>query len=115
MSSFVSVQTADGPIMPDCVVVLDPSTGMAFGSESVPFHVSGPLSDSQMRASPVNVSSVTKDSLNNVFDLSSCSHVYVYASGLLTTDSATDGTHTWVKTYSYTSGVLTGESAWVKQ
>ena len=56
------------------------------------------------------------DSSATVFDPSSCSHVYAYnASGLVTTDTATDGTATWVKTYSYTGANLTGETKWVKQ
>jgi hypothetical protein len=38
-----------------------------------------------------------------------------YSAGLLVTDTATDGTSTWVKTYTYTSGNLTGETKWVKQ
>jgi len=33
----------------------------------------------------------------------------------VTTDTATDGTATWVKTYSYTGANLTGETKWVKQ
>jgi len=43
-------------------------------------------------------------------------HVYGYdASGNLVTDTWTVGYATWVKTYSYTSGNLTGETDWVKQ
>lgn len=43
-------------------------------------------------------------------------HTYGYdGSGNLTTDTFTNGTTTWVKTYTYTSGNLTGESAWVAQ
>jgi hypothetical protein len=44
-----------------------------------------------------------------------CSHTYSYSDNQLVTDTATDGVHTWVKTYSYTSGNLTGETAWVCQ
>ncbi|TXT39209.1 MAG: hypothetical protein FD135_2359 [Comamonadaceae bacterium] len=45
-----------------------------------------------------------------------CSHVYGYdETGKLITDTATDGINTWIKTYSYTAGNLTGETKWVKQ
>ena len=37
------------------------------------------------------------------------------ASGNLKTITATDGTNTWVQTYTYAGGLLTGISAWVKQ
>jgi hypothetical protein len=56
------------------------------------------------------------DSTGALFNPDACSHVYAYnASGLVTTDTATDGTATWVKTYSYTGANLTGETKWVKQ
>jgi hypothetical protein len=43
-------------------------------------------------------------------------HVYTYnGDGTLATDTITDGVGTWVKTFTYTTGNLTGESAWVKQ
>lgn len=48
-------------------------------------------------------------------DLDACVRTYAYTNGLLTTDTATDGSNTWVKTYSYTAGVLTGETKWVRQ
>jgi len=55
------------------------------------------------------------DSTGQPFNPDSCAHTYGYSAGLLVTDTATDGTSTWVKTYSYTSGNLTGETKWVKQ
>ena len=55
------------------------------------------------------------DSTGKPFSPDACTHVYGYSAGLLVTDTATDGTSTWVKTYSYTSGNLTGETKWVKQ
>ena len=55
------------------------------------------------------------DSTGKPFSPGSCAHVYGYSAGLLVTDTATDGTTSWVKTYSYTSGNLTGETKWVKQ
>ena len=51
------------------------------------------------------------------FDPDECSHTYGYdGSGNLITDLATapDGIK-YLKTYTYTSGTLTGESLWVKQ
>jgi hypothetical protein len=56
------------------------------------------------------------DDTGSAFDPDACSHVYAYnASGLVTTDTATDGTATCVKTHSYTGANLTGETKWVKQ
>ena len=55
------------------------------------------------------------DSTGASFSPDACAHTYTYSSGLLTTDTATVGAATWVKTYTYTSGVLSAESKWVKQ
>jgi len=44
-----------------------------------------------------------------------CDHTYGYTSTNLTTDTITDGTTTWVKTYTYSGSTLTNESGWVKQ
>ena len=55
------------------------------------------------------------DSTGQPFSPDACAHTYSYSAGLLVTDTATDGTSTWVKTYSYTSGNLTDETKWVKQ
>lgn len=55
------------------------------------------------------------DSTGQPFNPDSCAHTYGYSAGLLVTDTATDGASAWVKTYSYTSGNLTGETKWVKQ
>ena len=55
------------------------------------------------------------DSTGQPFSPDACAHTYGYSAGLLVTDTATDGASTWVKTYSYTSGNLTGETKWVKQ
>lgn len=55
------------------------------------------------------------DSTGQPFDPDACAHTYAYTDGLLTTDTATDGAASWVKTYTYTSGVLSAESKWVKQ
>lgn len=49
-------------------------------------------------------------------DPAGLAHVYTFnGDGTPNTDTATNGQYTWVKTYSYTSGVLTGESVWVRQ
>ena len=77
----------------------------------------------QLDAAPVQVAATTAipttesvmDSTGQPFNPDSCAHAYGYSAGLLVTDTATDGTSTWVKTYSYTSGNLTGETKWVKQ
>lgn len=55
------------------------------------------------------------DSTGQPFSPGSCAHAYGYSAGLLVTDTATDGTTSWVKTYSYTLGKLTGETKWVRQ
>lgn len=55
------------------------------------------------------------DSTGQPFNLDACAHTYDYRAGLLVTDTATDGTTSWVKTYSYTLGNLTGETKWVRQ
>lgn len=54
------------------------------------------------------------DSTGQAFVPSACAHTYGYSNGLLTTDTATDGATTWVKTYTYTAGNLTGETKWVR-
>lgn len=43
-------------------------------------------------------------------------HAYTYdTSGNLATDTVTDGTSTWVRTYLWNSGAQTSDSGWVKQ
>ncbi len=50
------------------------------------------------------------------FDTDALPHAYTYnTSGNVLTDTCTNGTNTWVKTYTYTGSNLTSESAWVKQ
>lgn len=50
------------------------------------------------------------------FDPNSAAHAYGYnPDGTLATDTATWGGLTFVKSFTYTAGQLTGESAWVKQ
>lgn len=48
-------------------------------------------------------------------DLGTMPHTLGYTAGLLTTDTVTDGTNSWVQTLTYTAGTLTGTSRWVKQ
>lgn len=53
---------------------------------------------------------------NYILDPSAFPHTYGYdGSNNLITDTFSDGTSTWVKTFTYTSGNMTGESNWVKQ
>lgn len=66
-------------------------------------------------AGAVPTSAATTDSTGLAFAPVDCAHTYGYSAGLLVTDTATNGANTWVKTYSYTAGVLTGETKWVKQ
>lgn len=43
-------------------------------------------------------------------------HKYTYdTSGNLVTDTVTDGTSTWVRTYTWSNGYQTEDSGWVKQ
>lgn len=66
---------------------------------------------------PVMASAAERDSAGGRFEPSACTYTYGYnANGLIVTDTATDGTSTWVKTYTYNaSAQLTGETQWVKQ
>lgn len=71
-------------------------------------------SDSEMPQG-IAITGAVKDSAGKYFNPDSCSHAFAYASGNLVTDTATDGTSVWVKTFGYTSGVLTSETKWVRQ
>ena len=73
------------------------------------------LTDAQLRATAIPTTESVMDSTGQSFNPDSCAHAYGYSAGLLVTDTATDGATSWVKTYSYTSGNLTGETKWVKQ
>ena len=77
--------------------------------------VSKVVMDAQLRATAIPTAESVMDSTGQPFSPDACTHTYGYSAGLLVTDTATDGTSTWVKTYSYTSGDLTGETKWVKQ
>jgi hypothetical protein len=60
--------------------------------------------------------SLSRDSSGNWIDVDAASHAYTYnPDGTLATDTASNGPDTWVKTYTYTAGNLTGETKWVKQ
>lgn len=59
---------------------------------------------------------VTDSSGRYWFDPDSLAHTYAYnGSGQLTTDTVTDGSSTWVKTYTWSGSTMTNESEWVKQ
>lgn len=90
---YVSVPGATRPLAPQAVVLLNPATGQ-----------------------PYAPAIVATDSAGTPINPDAWSHTYAYdATGQLTTDTATDGTATWVKTYSYTNSRLTAETRWVKQ
>jgi hypothetical protein len=92
MSEFIDVPGATRTLSPQAVVLLDPATGLPYaGGGLVP------------------------DSTGALFNPDACSHVYGFTGGDLTTDTATDGVGTWVKTFGYTGGLLTSETKWVKQ
>lgn len=100
------------------VVVVNPANSAAVATES---RGSGAVDANTTRVtlatdSPaVRTADTVLDSTGQPFSPDACVHTYGYSAGLLVTDTATDGTSTWVKTYSYTSGNLTGETKWVKQ
>ena len=102
MSAYYN--SADGQ-QPQGVVIVNTATGAA----------TTPLTDAQLRATAIPTTESVMDSTGQPFSPDACTHTYGYSAGLLVTDTATDGTSTWVKTYSYTSGDLTGETKWVKQ
>ena len=102
MSAYYN--SADGQ-QPQGVVIVNTTTGAA----------TTPLTDAQLRATAIPTAESVMDSTGQPFSPDACTHTYGYSAGLLVTDTATDGTTTWVKTYSYTSGDLTGETKWVKQ
>jgi hypothetical protein len=98
-----------GDRMPEGVLLVDATTGLP-----VPTLAQG-LTRTQLDAAPVRTADTVQDSTGQPFSPDACTHTYGYSAGLLVTDTATDGASTWVKTYSYTSGNLTGETKWVKQ
>lgn len=102
MSAYYN--SADGQ-QPQGVVIVNTTTGAA----------TTPLTDAQLRATALLTTESVMDSTGQPFSLDACAHAYGYSAGLLVTDTATDGATSWVKTYSYTSGNLTGETKWVKQ
>lgn len=56
------------------------------------------------------------DSGGQQFDPDSLAQTFAYnGDGTLNYIQATDGVSTWRQTYTYTAGVLTGVSAWVRQ
>ena len=108
------------------VVVIDPATGEAgahgltdaqLRASAVPVSLAATpgLTDAQLRATAIPTINAVIDSTGQPFSPGSCAHTCDYSAGLLVTDTATDGTSTWVKTYSYTLGKLTGETKWVRK
>lgn len=90
---FVNTPGLNRPLAPQAVVLLNPATGAAYAAGT----------------------STVADSTGIAFAPADCAHTYGYNSlQQLVTDTATDGVSTWVKTYTYTAGKLTGETKWVK-
>lgn len=109
-----SESLTDAQLRAAAIPVTGPATDAQLRTSPLP--VSGPLTDAQLRATIVPVAnSPAIDSTGAAFNPDACSHAYGYAAGLLVTDTATNGAASWVKTYSYTAGTLTGETKWVKQ
>ena len=78
--------------------------------------VNNPGSTRLLQPQGVAVIGSVKDSIGQFFNPGDCSVAYGRdANGNITTETATDGINVWVKTYTWTSGVLTAESKWVKQ
>lgn len=62
------------------------------------------------------VSPMVRGSDGTALDLESWAHSYARnGDGTMQYDQVTDGTNSWRKTYSYTAGKITSETAWVKQ
>lgn len=56
-----------------------------------------------------------RDSAGDLIFPDDYSQTIAYTNGLPTSFTFTDGTSTWVKTLTYTNGVITTEGQWVKQ
>lgn len=72
-------------------------------------------SSGALRVSGTVASGGVVDDEGTTIDVDSMSHVLGYTAGNLTTDTVTDGVDTWVQTFTYTDGVVTAISEWVKQ
>ena len=106
MGQVVGNQDGVGYRTVDAVASVN-ADGQIIGSASAPVQVAA--------TTAIPTTDTVLDSTGQPFNPDSCVHTYGYSAGLLVTDTATDGASTWVKTYSYTSGNLTGETKWVKQ
>lgn len=75
-----------------------------------------PLTDAQIRATPVQSYPVERDTSGNPMPLGKPVAYVNRADGQPTTATVTDGVDTWVFTWTYdASGFVTAESGWVKQ
>ena len=106
MGQVVGNQDGVGYRTVDAVASVN-ADGQIIGSASAPVQVAA--------TTAIPTTDTVLDSTGQPFSPDACTHTYGYSAGLLVTDTATDGASTWVKTYSYTSGNLTGETKWVKQ
>lgn len=56
------------------------------------------------------------DTVGNIICPDDLDHTYAYnGSSQLTSDTATDGTNTWVKTFTYSGSTVVTESGWLPQ
>ena len=106
----ISIPGVTHPVRVPGVVLVDPAT---LGTLPAPAQ---PLTNEQLRAAAVRTADTVLDSTGQPFSPDACAHAYGYnASGLIVTDTATDGATSWVKTYTYNATAqLTGETNWVR-
>lgn len=114
MSRTVPITRA-GQTQPDLVegvVLIDPATGLPV----LTLAQAQGLTQAQLAAAIVRTADTVLDSTGQPFSPDACAHTYGYnASGLIVTDTATDGATSWVKTYTYNATAqLTGETNWVR-
>jgi len=107
---WINVEGLAHPIKPSGFVMIDRDTGLP-----VPTLAQG-LTREQLDSAPVRTADTVLDSTGQPFSPDACAHAYGYnASGLIVTDTATDGATSWVKTYTYNAAAqLTGETNWVR-
>lgn len=93
MGQVVGNQFGDGKRTVDAVASVN-ADGQIIGSSSAPVQVAA--------TTPLPTTNAVIDSTGQPFNLDACTHVYARnILGRPLTDTATDGTSTWVKTYSY--------------
>ncbi len=109
----MAVRIVDGQITITGPVTMPASVEVSNDAGN-PLPVTGPVTDTQLRASPLNVYSVS-DNTGAFFNLESCSKAYAYSGTLPTSITATNGVNTWIRTYTYSNSLLMSESQWIRQ